>query len=77
MIVRILGEGQRRVPDSEVEALNALDDTLVAALEADGGPAVALEVGAQIVDGAAVHHRSSVSSRCLPSASRRSFQSVR
>ncbi|HLZ38927.1 MAG TPA: hypothetical protein VKP64_14520 [Mycobacteriales bacterium] len=35
MIVRILGEGQRNVPDSEIDALNQLDDDLQAAVEAD------------------------------------------
>lgn len=35
MIVRILGEGQRDVPDSEIDALNQLDDDLQAAVEAD------------------------------------------
>ena len=33
MIVRILGEGQRDVPDAEVEALNPLDDAVQAAVE--------------------------------------------
>jgi hypothetical protein len=33
MIVRILGEGQREVPDGEVDALNPLDDALQHALE--------------------------------------------
>ena len=35
MIVRILGEGQRNVPDSEIDELNQLDDDLQAAVEAD------------------------------------------
>lgn len=39
MIVRILSEGQYDVPDSEVDALNALDDTVHAAI--NGGDAVA------------------------------------
>ncbi len=34
MIIRILGEGQFDVPDQELEALNALDDELQAAIEA-------------------------------------------
>lgn len=34
MIVRILGEGQRRVDDAAIEGLNALDGSLVAAVEA-------------------------------------------
>lgn len=33
MIVRILGEGQRDVPDAEVDGLNPLDDALQHALE--------------------------------------------
>ena len=35
MSVRILGEGQLDVPDAELDALNALDDALQAAV--DGG----------------------------------------
>jgi hypothetical protein len=34
VIVRILGEGQRRVDDGAVDRLNALDDKLVAAVDA-------------------------------------------
>jgi hypothetical protein len=34
MIVRILGEGQRDVPDTEIPALEALDARLAAAIEA-------------------------------------------
>lgn len=34
MIVRILGEGQRRVDDDAIDGLNALDGQLVAAVEA-------------------------------------------
>jgi hypothetical protein len=34
VIVRILGEGQRRVDDGAVDGLNALDDKLVAAVDA-------------------------------------------
>jgi hypothetical protein len=34
MIVRILGEGQRTVSDGDLEGLNALDDDLIAAVEA-------------------------------------------
>jgi hypothetical protein len=33
MIVRILGEGQLEVPDSELDLLNELDDALVRDLE--------------------------------------------
>lgn len=44
MIVRILGEGQFDVPDSALTELNALDEGLVAAVEAgdDDGFSVAL-----------------------------------
>jgi hypothetical protein len=34
MIVRILSEGQFEVPDSQVDALNALDDTVHSAIKA-------------------------------------------
>lgn len=34
MIVRILGEGQRELPDSEHDRLDELDDALLAAVEA-------------------------------------------
>ena len=34
MIIRILGEGQRRVDEAAVEGLNALDGELVAAVDA-------------------------------------------
>jgi predicted transcriptional regulator len=34
MIVRILGEGQRTVSDGDLEGLNALDNELIAAVEA-------------------------------------------
>ncbi|MBV9097679.1 MAG: hypothetical protein JO079_06455 [Frankiaceae bacterium] len=34
MIVRILGEGQRRVDEAAIDGLNALDDKLVAAVDA-------------------------------------------
>ena len=34
MIVRILGEGQRTVDDGELQDLNALDNDLVAAVDA-------------------------------------------
>lgn len=33
MIVRILGEGQRRLDDSAIERLNPLDDALEAAID--------------------------------------------
>jgi hypothetical protein len=35
VIVRILGEGQRRVDDGQIDALNELDNALIAAV--DGG----------------------------------------
>jgi len=35
VIVRILGEGQLNVPESELDALNSLDADLQAAVEAD------------------------------------------
>lgn len=35
MIVRLMGEGQYRVPDDAVERLNQLDDDAHAAVEAD------------------------------------------
>lgn len=37
MIVRILGEGQFEVADTELDALNALDATLEASLDSDQG----------------------------------------
>ena len=35
MIVRILGEGQLDVPEGELDSLNALDDELQSAVDAD------------------------------------------
>ena len=35
MIVRILGEGQLEVPEGEMESLNALDNELQSAVDAD------------------------------------------
>jgi hypothetical protein len=35
VIVRILGEGQRDIPDGQIDDLNKLDDELQAAVEAD------------------------------------------
>ncbi|ABW11963.1 MULTISPECIES: hypothetical protein [unclassified Parafrankia] len=35
MIIRILGEGQFDVPDSELDALNVLDERLVTAIGSD------------------------------------------
>ena len=34
MIVRILGEGQLRIDDAELDGLNALDDDVIAAVDA-------------------------------------------
>jgi hypothetical protein len=39
MIVRILGEGQVEVGDAELDALNALDDALMTAVDAGDQPA--------------------------------------
>jgi len=39
MIVRILGEGQRSVDDGALEGLNALDNDLTAAVEAEDADA--------------------------------------
>lgn len=60
MIVRIMGEGQRDVPDAELDALNALDAEVEAAVDAgdEFGFALALgrlldrvrEVGAPLAD---------------------------
>ena len=41
MIVRILGEGQRDVPESELDSLNALDDQLQAAVDSGADDAFA------------------------------------
>jgi len=41
MIVRILGEGQRTVSDGDLEGLNALDNELIAAVEAGDADAFA------------------------------------
>ena len=38
MIVRLMGEGQFRLPDKAVERLNQLDDEAHAAVEADDEP---------------------------------------
>lgn len=38
MIVRILGEGQRDVPDEQVDALNGLDEELQAGLDSSDEP---------------------------------------
>lgn len=40
MIVRLMGEGQYRVPDGMAERLNELDDRAQAALEAGDEPAL-------------------------------------
>lgn len=46
MIVRILGEGQFDVPDSDLDRLNALDDEVVAAVEAENESAFAAALAA-------------------------------
>jgi hypothetical protein len=46
MIIRILGEGQLDVPDSELPALNALDATLEKACSAGEGDHFAAALGA-------------------------------
>lgn len=35
MIIRILGEGQYEIPQEAMDALNALDDSLTAAIDSD------------------------------------------
>lgn len=45
MIVRILGEGQFDVPDSELDRLNELDDALTAAVEAGDPDRFAIALG--------------------------------
>jgi len=49
MIVRILEEGQYEVPDSELEALEALDAKLAAAIEANDAESYS-EVLSQLAD---------------------------
>ena len=46
MIVRILGEGQRSVDDGALEGLNALDNDLIAAVEAADAEAFARSLAA-------------------------------
>ena len=46
MIVRILGEGQRTVDDGALEGLNALDNDLVAAVEAGDADAFSRSLSA-------------------------------
>ena len=46
MIVRILGEGQLDVPDSEIDHLNALDDALQEAVDSDDEARFAESLGA-------------------------------
>lgn len=60
MIVRIMGEGQRDVPDAELDGLNALDAEVEAAVDAGDEPEFARaltrllgrvrEVGAPLAD---------------------------
>ena len=46
MIVRIMGEGQWDVPDHHLDALNALDEALERAIEADDAAAFRAEMTA-------------------------------
>ena len=46
MIVRIMGEGQWDVPDEHIDALNALDEALERAVEADDAQAFRAEMTA-------------------------------
>lgn len=48
MIVRILGEGQYRLPDSAADDLNAIDDRLEAAVKASDEAAFAKELAALV-----------------------------
>lgn len=48
MIVRILGEGQYRLPASAADDLNAIDDRLEAAVEAGDEGAFATELAALV-----------------------------
>lgn len=48
MIVRILGEGQYRLPDSAGDDLNAIDDRLEAAVKASDEAAFATELAALV-----------------------------
>ena len=54
MIVRILGEGQFRLPDSAAGALNAIDERLEAAVAAGDEAAFATELAA-LVDAVRSH----------------------
>ncbi|MDX6228036.1 MAG: hypothetical protein QOI76_1426 [Frankiales bacterium] len=49
MIVRVMGEGQLRVADTEIDGLNALDNELQLALEA-GDEAVYLQALTALTD---------------------------
>lgn len=46
MIIRILGEGQYDVADSELDALNSLDDTLQTAVESKDDSSFSSALGA-------------------------------
>lgn len=50
MIVRILGEGQFDVPDEALDALNDLDDELIAAVEAGDTDRFTSTLGALLAD---------------------------
>lgn len=49
MIIRILGEGQLRLPDGAIERLNPLDDALEAAIES-GSDTRFREALAELID---------------------------
>jgi len=57
VIVRILGEGQFRLPDSAADTLNGIDERLEAAVAAGDEAAFATELGALV---AAVRSRGTV-----------------
>jgi hypothetical protein len=50
MIVRILGEGQFDVPEEALDALNDLDDQLIAAIEAGDPDRFTSTLGALLAD---------------------------
>lgn len=50
MIVRILGEGQFDVPEEALDALNDLDDELIAAIEAGDTDRFTSTLGALLAD---------------------------
>ena len=50
MIIRIMGEGQRRVDDAAVQELNKLDATLESAVEKNDEPAFAAALHALLAE---------------------------